>query len=130
MQGLSLEPSNAALCTGLADEGRVMAEQVVPGHDVTVRWHTQWRRRCEGKVMREVTGADHIVRIYAPGLLDPPPLTGEQDMMTTFRLGDSAPHGETWYAATVRFTSCGITSRFVPIEVHTPRVSFDAVGKP
>lgn len=106
-------------------EGHIMPDTVSSGERVTVRWQVDWRRICEGELSRQLIGSDKIVRAYQKRFVRIPVNVGTQYSDTPFKLPPGLPAGETTYEGIIRFRDCGITSRFVPLEVKVPPVYFN-----
>lgn len=111
-------------------EGGIEPSTIQAGQTIYVTRHTDWRRRCDGYIFREVVGSDRLIRPYTRAQIRVPAQLGPQTVKSTFRAPLDLPAGETVYRAVVKFYECGVTSRFWPLEVEVPEVSFDAVAKP
>ena len=106
-------------------EASISPDPAVAGREAILRWHTEWSRACEAVVSRELIGSDRIVRAYVAYRLRIPTRVGLQTADIEFRIPPAIPQGETVYRAVMRFSSCGITSRFAPLVVETPEVRFN-----
>ena len=99
------------------------------GADISVTRHTLWRRRCDGYIFREIVGSDRLVRPYTRSQIRVPAQLGFQSVRSTFRAPLDLPTGEAIYRSVVKFYECGVTSRFWPLEVEIPEITFDGAAK-
>lgn len=108
--------------------GSIIPDPAIAGQSVTVRWRTNWIRKCEGITSREVVGSDKIVRAYKKEPARIPVTLGRQVSDTVFMLA-TVPPGEAEYRGVLRFHECGFTSRWYPIDVTVPSLYFDVAGQ-
>lgn len=95
-----------------------------PGDAVMVRRNTIWRRDCEGEAWTEIVGSNRIINFYDKGTRYPYDL-GETHTDRTIEISKSISAGKAIYRGVVRFRSCGLTSRWRPIDVPYQEVEFE-----
>ena len=108
-------------------EGTILPSLVIAGQRAQVRWNVDWKRQCSGLVSRELYDAEHQVRRYKPFIPPVPVQLGSQSVINEFWAFSSLPAGETKYRAIIRFTNCGFTSRWWPIELRVPDLTFQVM---
>lgn len=112
------------------EHGEIIPNEVRAGQRVVVRWTTHWNRQCEGELSREVSGPDNVVKAYRMRVLRVPVYLGRQTADTTFIVPIGMPPGPATYDGIIRFTDCGLTSRWHPIVVQVPQLSFTVLPPP
>ncbi len=104
---------------------QITPTQAVAGQSIVVHRHVVWHRQCEGFAFTEIVNeADHIVTIYDRGVRYPAEL-GDTQAERSIALPLTMRPGLATYRGVIRFSSCGITSRWRPIEVPYQEVRFE-----
>lgn len=102
----------------------IMPKAASPGGPITVYRHVIWHRQCEGVAWTEIVGSDRIVTSYDRGSRAPFEL-GDVRASRIIILPKTIPPGPATYRGTIKFSNCGITSRWQPIEVPYQEVVFE-----
>jgi hypothetical protein len=106
-------------------QATISPDPAIVGAMVNVRWTDVWYRRCEGELSRQIVSSDGVIHAYRKHIMRIPVDLGQQQIDIPFFLPRGIPAGETIYQAVVRFNNCGITSRWWPLEVSVPSLTFD-----
>jgi hypothetical protein len=103
----------------------IVPRVVYPGQSITVWRHVYWHRQCEGEAWTEIVSeTDRIITFYDRGSRYPAEL-GDTRAQRTIQLPQTLRPGGATYRGTIRFTKCGITSRWSPIIVPYQEVTFE-----
>lgn len=94
------------------------------GGQIVIHRHVIWYRQCEGIAWTEIVGADRVITAYDRGTRSPYEL-GDVHASRIITLPQAMRQGEATYRGVIRFSRCGLTSRWWPIEVPYQEVSFE-----
>ena len=101
----------------------ITPEVATSGQEITVHREIIWRRQCEGEAWTEVVGSDRIMAIYDRGARYPAQL-GETFTERKLTLSKALPNGAAIFRGVIKFKACGLTSRWVALEVPYQVVEF------
>ena len=101
----------------------------IAGQPITIHRSVRWYRQCEGEAWTEIVGPDRIVNVYDRGVRYPSEL-GHTTADRQITLSKSMPDGTATYRGSIRFHSCGLTSRVMPISIQYQEVNFEVRHAP
>lgn len=103
----------------------ITPRSVYPGQTIVVHRHVLWNRQCQGEAWTEiVSDTDRIITFYDRGTRYPAEL-GDTRADRSIQLPQTLRPGSATYRGTIRFPSCGLTSRWKPLIVPYQEVSFE-----
>ena len=112
------------------EQGRVLPDPAHAGQRVVFLWNLDWRRRCQATVLRDIVGADNVVRRYKSFTTNLPVKLGPQSVENSGALPVSLPPGQAIYRAVLIFNDCGLTARWWPLQLATPEIRFAVIASP
>ncbi len=103
----------------------VTPRPVSAGSAIVVHRHVVWNRRCEGEAWTEIVSeVDRTVTNYDRAARYPFEL-GDTFAERTILLPWTMRPGAATYRGVIRFSACGLTSRWRPIDVPYQQVTFE-----
>lgn len=102
----------------------IRPSSVVAGDTIVVQRHVIWHRQCEGVAFTEIVSNDRIITTYDTGVRYPFAL-GESYADRSISLPLSIRPGAATYRGVIKFSTCGLTSRVVPLSKSYQEVPFE-----